>query len=379
MFHPIHCIILLLSFVINIEAKKFETYDALKDQVDNYCDDPENYNTEEYGPISGWDVSDIIAMNDGIDGLFHGKETCNPNISAWDVSSVTDFTYMFFNTPSFNSDLSDWNVSAGQLFHYMFYFATSFNSDLSGWDVSAGKDFSGMFREAKSFNADISVWNFSAGVYFYAMFFDAESFYQNLTSWPPKATNATGFCTNAVCDKTATTSPTTIRSPSPSSKPTNTPTEEPTSSPSNTPTKSPTINDPCDSVEEHSSTKFARIPNRGKTGDCKWLKERSNDLRESVCGHRTKYWKDPRTGTVYPPAQEACPVTCNACGRCFENEKTRYTKYVNNKDEFIIGRCKFLESSSKKDEICNTSLTGHMYPTATEACPQSCGLPGCKK
>jgi len=349
----IQYILLILSFIYNIEAKKFENYDDVKKEFDSFCSSPETY-TSDYGPINEWDVSDITVMNDGDYGLFEDQETCNPNISAWDVSRVTYFYGMFYNAASFNSDLSDWNVAGATHFWAMFYNSTSFNSDLSGWDVSAGQ-------------------------YFNSMFLNATAFYQDLTSWGSTATNATGFCTNAVCDRTATTSPTITLSPSPSSKPTNTPTEEPTSSPSNTPTKSPTINDPCDSVEEHSSTKFARIPNRGKTGDCKWLKERSNDLRESVCGHRTKYWKDPRTGTVYPPAQEACPVTCNACGRCFENEKTRYTKYVNNKDEFIIGRCKFLKSSSKKDEICNTSLTGHMYPTATEACPQSCGLPGCKK
>ena len=34
----------------------------------------------------------------------------NGNISEWDVSNVTDVSYMFFNS-SFNQDISNWDVS----------------------------------------------------------------------------------------------------------------------------------------------------------------------------------------------------------------------------------------------------------------------------
>ena len=35
----------------------------------------------------------------------------NGNISAWDVSSVTDMRYMFYRCPYFNQDISNWDVS----------------------------------------------------------------------------------------------------------------------------------------------------------------------------------------------------------------------------------------------------------------------------
>ena len=38
-------------------------------------------------PIEDWDVSEMTDMS----YLFHMKDTCNPNIGNWDVSGVTTF------------------------------------------------------------------------------------------------------------------------------------------------------------------------------------------------------------------------------------------------------------------------------------------------
>jgi len=197
-------ILLVLSFVFNIEAKKFDNYKDLKKEVNSYCSAPDTYTSEEYGPISDWDVSDIVVMSNGNNGLFNSKTTCNPNISTWNVSSVRSFFRMFYGASSFNSDLSDWNVAGAYSFLYMFIEAQSFNSDLSDWNVSGEADFRYMF------------WG-------------ATSFYQDLTSWGPKATDAEGFCTNAVCGPT--TSPTTTRSPTVTASPTIEPTNKPTPAP----------------------------------------------------------------------------------------------------------------------------------------------------
>ena len=43
--------------------------------------------------------------------LFKGATAFNSDISAWDVSNVTDMCQMFDGATAFNSDLSGWDVS----------------------------------------------------------------------------------------------------------------------------------------------------------------------------------------------------------------------------------------------------------------------------
>ena len=67
----------------------------------------------------------------------------NGDISLWDVSKVTDMSYMFYRpggdadpASSFNQDISLWDVSQVTQMNSMFYKNTSFNRDLSAWCVS---------------------------------------------------------------------------------------------------------------------------------------------------------------------------------------------------------------------------------------------------
>ena len=59
----------------------------------------------------------------------------NKNIGGWNVSNVTDMSYMFYHS-NFNQDISNWDVSNVTSMNYMFGRANNFNKNLTGWNVS---------------------------------------------------------------------------------------------------------------------------------------------------------------------------------------------------------------------------------------------------
>ena len=72
----------------------------------------------KYIDISDWDVSGVTDMS----YMFYGcnELTSVGNISGLDISSVTDMSYMFAFCKKFNQDLSKWNVSKVRCNLYMF-------------------------------------------------------------------------------------------------------------------------------------------------------------------------------------------------------------------------------------------------------------------
>ena len=57
---------------------------------------------------------------------------------------------MFWNCINFNSDLSEWDVSNVTNMTFMFRYCEKFNSDLSEWDVSRVKEMNHMFDNCNS-------------------------------------------------------------------------------------------------------------------------------------------------------------------------------------------------------------------------------------
>ena len=97
------------------------------------------------------------------DELRQALETCDYQsncekdgipIAQWDVSEITDMEMLFRNTP-FNGDISAWDVSAVTNMREMFYEAFDFNGDISAWDVSAVTDMYAMFGDANDFNQQL--------------------------------------------------------------------------------------------------------------------------------------------------------------------------------------------------------------------------------
>ena len=77
------------------------------------------------------------------------------DISCWDVSQITDMSWMFYEASSFNSDISGWDVSSVTNMSRMFDEASSFSSDISEWDVSSVTDMGFMFYRTSLFNGDM--------------------------------------------------------------------------------------------------------------------------------------------------------------------------------------------------------------------------------
>merc|ERR1712166_1566857 len=84
--------------------------------------------------------------------MFNEATAFNKDIGAWDVSKVTDMSYLFDVATTFNADISAWDTSSVTTMVGMFWTATAFNQDISAWDVSKVTDMSRMFDGATAFN-----------------------------------------------------------------------------------------------------------------------------------------------------------------------------------------------------------------------------------
>ena len=148
----IHCVTGFEYFYKLSSRLKPLTRDELKEAIKHWIiDDVGCFMT--HGHISYWDVSNVTNMSFMFaDCKFDG------DISNWDVSNVTDMSFMFADC-KFNGDISNWNVSNVTNMDNMFH-RSKFNGDISKWDVSNVTDMRGMYC-CSTFNGDISKWDVS--------------------------------------------------------------------------------------------------------------------------------------------------------------------------------------------------------------------------
>ena len=114
-------------------------------------------------------------------------EDIKPDVSKWDVSNVSDFSFCFCLT-SFNGDLSDWDMSSAENLNSMFNESNKFEGiglenwakslsnvintkymfratqitgkQLESWELPNVKHVENMFLECRHLDCDLSNWNF---------------------------------------------------------------------------------------------------------------------------------------------------------------------------------------------------------------------------
>jgi hypothetical protein len=88
----------------------FTTKAELQTAVNSWCGSSAGVTSTEatYGPISAWDVSQVTDMS----YLFYGKSTCNPLIGDWNTATVTNMDYMFYDASAYNQPIGNWNTAA---------------------------------------------------------------------------------------------------------------------------------------------------------------------------------------------------------------------------------------------------------------------------
>jgi surface protein len=129
--------------------------------------------------IGSWDVSNVTNMS----YMFYFATAFNQPLESWDVSNVTNMYYMFTNASAFNEPLGSWDVSNVTGMNYMFNGATAFNQPIGSWNVSNVTSMDDMFAGASTFNQPIGSWNVSNVDDMEVMFADASAFNQPIGSW----------------------------------------------------------------------------------------------------------------------------------------------------------------------------------------------------
>ena len=167
-------------------VKSFKPVDKLElEKSINIFYNDKDLALKQFGKIETWDISHITDMS----YLFSEYNKFNENISEWDTSNVTDMSYMFYNSTHFNKDINSWNVSKVKNMCNLFGFAERFNNPLNKWDVSQVTNMEAMFNNARRFNQNINDWNVSQVTTMQYMFYNAKNFNYPIDKWSVSRVN----------------------------------------------------------------------------------------------------------------------------------------------------------------------------------------------
>ena len=93
------------------------------------------------------DVTTRAELKAAVDACV-GDRLCEVTMPHWDVSRVTDMSFLFQGKSQFNVDISQWEMSQVTDAQGMFEGAASFYRDISGWTFADNANTTGMFTGA---------------------------------------------------------------------------------------------------------------------------------------------------------------------------------------------------------------------------------------
>ncbi|MBN1803036.1 MAG: DUF285 domain-containing protein [Candidatus Lokiarchaeota archaeon] len=114
-----------------------------------------------YLEVTASDIPDLTETTNLHGMFFLCQELYVEGINDWDLSRVTNTSYMFYQASMFDQDISGWNTSSVTDMRWMFEGTVFFNQDISNWDVSSVTTMNHMFESAISFDQDLGAWNVS--------------------------------------------------------------------------------------------------------------------------------------------------------------------------------------------------------------------------
>ena len=151
--------------------------------IADYCSSHDYFN----GNVSAWDVSSVTDMHQ----MFEEAYVFDQSLATWYVSSVTNMNSMFYEAHAFNQPLAAWDVSSVTNMYGIFNNAYAFNQALAALDVSSVTDMSGMFDNT-AFNQALAALDVSSVTDMGSMFTTAEAFNQALAAWDVSSVTSMG-------------------------------------------------------------------------------------------------------------------------------------------------------------------------------------------
>jgi surface protein len=162
--------------------------------------------------VTATDAPNLAGVTN-MSGMFRLAVNFNENINHWNVSTVTNMSYLFaggwngtsLSSATFNQPLNNWDTGNVTNMSYMLYGASNFNQPLNTWDTSAVTNMSGMFQSTDyfsgmSFDQPLDGWDVSTVIDMSLMFAGATSFNQPINTWDTSAvTNMRGMFGSSNC------------------------------------------------------------------------------------------------------------------------------------------------------------------------------------
>ena len=94
--------------------------------------------------VCALDVTTRAELKAAVDACV-GDRFCELDMPLWNVSRVTDMSFLFKGKSKFNVDISQWEMSQVTTAAGMFEGASSFHQDIRGWTLASGANTTGMF------------------------------------------------------------------------------------------------------------------------------------------------------------------------------------------------------------------------------------------